>query len=80
MWNDANDWSKGHYQLEYCAWIKNTNAEAVLRQAPTFTVGTQYSKAIVYVDGVATVARVAKDGTFTTNIGCGEGVFIIPIA
>ena len=80
MQNDANDWSKGHYQLEYYAWIKNTNTEAVLRQAPTFTVGTQYSKAIVYVDGVATVVRVAKDGTLNLNIGCGEGVFIIPIA
>ena len=46
----------------------------------TFTVGTQYSKAIVYVDGIATVVRVAKDGTFDLNIGCGEGIFIIPIA
>ena len=27
MWNDPNDWSKGHYQLEYYDWIKNTNAE-----------------------------------------------------
>jgi hypothetical protein len=43
-------------------------------------VGTQYSKAIVYVDGVATVVRVAKDGALNLNIGCGEGVFIIPIA
>ena len=153
MWNDASDWSKGHYQSEYYGWIKNTNAEAkslfeilgkftstgvqlingsvacsnnfgsatttnttnaiavsatydmvvggftadgyngylavnvdfpddsgTRTNTATFTVGTQYSKAIVYVDGVATVVRVAKDGTFTTNIGCGEGVFIIPIA
>ena len=48
--------------------------------AVTFTLGTQYSKAIVYVDGVATVVRVAKDGTLNLNIGCGEGVFIVPIA
>ena len=66
--------------MEYYAWIKNTNAEAVLRQAPTFTVGTQDSKTIVYVDGVATVVRVAKDATLNLNIGCGEGVLIISIA
>jgi hypothetical protein len=153
MWNDPNDWSKGHYQSEYYDWIKNTNAEAkslfeilskftstgvqlidgstsgsndfgsatttnttnaitvsatydmvvggftadgyngylavnadfpddsgTRTNTATFTVGTQYSKAIVYVDGVATVVRVAKDGTLNLNIGCGEGVFIIPLA
>ena len=153
MWNDSNDWSKGHYQSEYYGWIKNTNAEAkslfeVLSKftstgvqlidgstsgsndfgsatttnttnaitvsatydmvvggftadgyngylavnadfpddsgtrtnTATFTVGTAYTKAIVYVDGVATVVRVAKDGTLNLKIGCGEGVFIIPIA
>ena len=153
MWNDTSDWSKGHYQTDYYAWIKNTNTEAksvfeVLSKftstgvqlvegslacantfgnasttnttnaivasaaydmviggftadgyngylavnvdfpdtdgtrtnAVTFTPGTQYSKAIVYVDGVATVVRVAKDGTLNLNIGCGEGVFIVPIA
>ena len=153
MWNDASDWSKGHYQSDYYDWIKNTNAEAkslfeilskftstgvqlidgstsgsndfgsatttnttnaiavsatydmvvggftadgyngylavnvdfpddsgTRTNTATFTVGTQYSKAIVYVDGVATVERVAKDGTLNLNIGCGEGVFIIPLA
>ena len=153
MWNDTSDWSKGHYQTDYYAWIKNSNTEAkslfeVLSKftstgvqlvdgslacantfgnasttnttnaiaasaaydmviggftvngyngylavnvdfpdtdgtrtnAVTFTLGTQYSKAIVYVDGVATVVRVAKDGTLNLNIGCGEGVFIVPIA
>ena len=153
MWNDVDNWSKGHYQTDYYAWIKNSNTEAkslfeVLSKftstgvqlvegslacantfgnasttnttnaiavsaaydmvvggftadgyngylavnvdfpdtdgtrtnAVTFTLGTQYSKAIVYVDGVATVVRVAKDGTLNLNIGCGEGVFIVPIA
>ena len=153
MWNDVDDWSKGHYQSEYYGWIKNTNTEAkgvfealskftstgvqiidgslacanvfgnasttnttnaitvssaydmlvggftansyngylavnvdfpdtdgTRTNAATFTVGTAYTKAIVYVDGVATVVRVAKDGTLSLNIGCGEGVFIIPIA
>ena len=153
MWNDASDWSKGHYQSDYYDWIKNTNAEAkslfeilskftstgvqlidgstsgsnafgsatttnttnaitvlatydmvvggftadgyngylavnadfpddsgTRTNTATFTVGMQYSKAIVYVDGIATVVRVAKDGTFDLNIGCGEGIFIIPIA
>ena len=50
------------------------------KNTATFTVGTAYTKAIVYVDGVATVVRVAKDGTLNLKIGCGEGVFIIPIA
>ena len=45
----------------------------------TFTVGTEYSKAIVYVNGEAKVVRVAKDGKLSLNIGCGEGVFIVPI-
>ena len=152
MWNDEDDWSKGHYQSEYYGWIKNTNAEAkgvfeVLRKftstgvqllsgtnetsdtfggaSSTNTINAAnvsadfdvvvggfktvdgmngylavsvdppdnendgvttvfdfdgFTKAIVYVDGEAKVMRIAKDGTLSLKIGCGEGVFIVPIA
>ncbi len=45
----------------------------------SFTLGTSYTKAIVYVDGEARVERIT-DGVLTMNIGLGEGVFIIPLA
>ena len=47
--------------------------------AATFNFGAAYTKAVVYENGVASV-KTLKNGTLSLDIGCGEGVFIIPIA
>ena len=45
----------------------------------TFNFGTQYTKAIVYKDGVPTVQKLSG-GALTLNIASGDGLFIVPIA
>ena len=44
----------------------------------TFNFGTQYTKAIVYKDGVPTVQKI-NGGALTLNIASGDGLFIVPI-
>ncbi len=44
----------------------------------TFNFGTQYTKAIVYKDGVPTVQKISG-GALTLNIASGDGLFIVPI-
>ena len=45
----------------------------------TLNLGEQYTKAIVYVDGVATI-QALTNGTLDVSLARGEGLFVIPIA